>query len=511
MSASTDPPIFIACPQCKAKLKAPASKVGTRIDCPKCNAKVLVPGVVPSSSTQTDQEEWFPLESSKGNSPEPKGTQQASPPSVFDDDLPDLAPMTQASEGRKGGQAEQALRDALGTTEDLFEAPTENQTTTTPKNAASKSKQVQIDAEAPQASTPKKGASRKYSVSCTVCKTMLTVRDSDAGTKVKCPDCFSMIVVPPPPVNKPADQARLDELDASMQLAPVEGNNPRIVSGASVDTKGILNKASKELERERQEIEAVRGAFDSKEWLSRTFGFLSDTRLIVALVLLGLPFALVYYYFQAFTPHSTQTQLSRIVHRFREDLLLTLAFPIQILLFICAVAVIPKAANRVKRIDPWPFFNHLKDYFAAACAAFAVFLITNILANLIGGIGSAVKIPVLLQDAFAEMLQWASLPILYLSMLETQNHLKPFSMSIIKSISLKPDAWGAMYMQTAIGWVLFFVCAQIGILNGPGWSAFAGLLFPWFICFVANQYGVLAGRLSDVTELGYEGVFTENE
>lgn len=147
----------------------------------------------------------------------------------------------------------------------------------------------------------------------------------------------------------------------------------------------------------------------------------------------------------------------------------------------------------------------------AACIALVVFLTISILAGMLSTLGSFVKIPILLRDAFTDVLQWAFLPLIYLSMLESHSYMKPFTKSIIKSVSIKPDAWGAMYMQTAIAWVLYFVCWQIGILNGPSWSAFAGFLFPWFLCFIANQYGVLAGRLSDVTELGYEGVFTESE
>ena len=66
-------------------------------------------------------------------------------------------------------------------------------------------------------------------------------------------------------------------------------------------------------------------------------------------------------------------------------------------------------------------------------------------------------------------------------------------------------------MQTGIGFVLYFVCTQIGILQGTAFFAVAGFFFPWFICVLANQYGVLAGRVSDVTELGYEGDFSERE
>jgi hypothetical protein len=35
-------------------------------------------------------------------------------------------------------------------------------------------------------------------------------------------------------------------------------------------------------------------------------------------------------------------------------------------------------------------------------------------------------------------------------------------------------------------------------------------MLPLFVFFVMNQYGLLAGRLSDITELGFEGDFSQD-
>lgn len=498
---------------------------GSRIDCPKCHSKVLVPGVSSKTDASSDEDQWFSLDSpegaSKSKTSPPKTSPPKSPPaktstsnskdlegdpprSLFDDDLPDLVPLQEPPVAPKASapssasptppsasRSEQALRDALSTSEDLFDDPVK------PNAQGTK----------PVASKP---SNAEYSIGCKVCNTRLMVRESKAGTQVKCPDCHSMIVVPPPPVKKAAADIKIDELEAAVQLAPVGGNNPRIVSGASVNTKEILSKASKELERERKEIEDVKGAFDSKEWLSRNFGFLSDTRLILALVALGVATSVIYY-LQGLIPHSTDTDLQKVLQALRPHLLLAATFPVQLATFICAVAVIPKSANRVKLIEPWPFFQNVKDYLGPACIGFVVFLLVGILASLLSSSLSVIKVPMLLQDAFAQMLLWGSVPIIYLSMLELQSYKQPVSGSIFKSISAKPDAWGAMYMQSAIAWVLYFVLWQIAIFKGPAIGMLAGFVFPWYICFVANQYGVLAGRISDITDLGYEGVFAESE
>lgn len=501
----------------------------SRIDCPKCHSKVLVPGIASKTNSADDDEQWFSLDPpdsgakpkptpSKPSPPKaPSDSSEDPPRSVFDDDLPDLAPLqeppmtpspsakSQPAKSHPTGSAsrtEQALRDALAGNEDLFEDPADS-----PKQPATKPIPSSLHSAKPASPKP---SNAEYSIKCKVCNTILTVRESKVGNQVKCPDCHSMILVPPPPVKKAPADIKIDELEAAVQLAPVGDNNPRIVSGASVNTKEILSKASKALERERKEIEDVKGAFDSKEWLSRNFGFLSDTRLILALVALGFATSVVYY-LQGLIPHSTETDLQKVLQTLRPHLLLAATFPIQLATFICAVAVIPKSANRVKLIEPWPFFQNVKDYLGPACIGFVVFLLVGILASLLSSSLSVIKVPVLLQDALAQMLLWGSVPIIYLSMLELQSYKQPVSGSIFKSISAKPDAWGAMYMQSAVVWVLYFVLWQIAILKGPAIGMLAGFVFPWYICFVANQYGVLAGRISDVTDLGYEGVFAESE
>ncbi|MCE2800287.1 MAG: hypothetical protein LW724_12075 [Planctomycetaceae bacterium] len=511
---------------------------GSRIDCPKCHAKVLVPGILSNANSTSDDDQWFSLEAPETAAPEESATEKSStekksstssddpPRSLFDEDLPDLIPMqdppsvpnlpnpnsatansTAASQSarsnsRTNTRSEQALREALSGSEDLFEDPADSQ-----KHSGAKPSQTRPSAGKPATA---KTSNAEYSVSCKVCKSLISVRESKAGTQVKCPDCHSMILIPPPPVKKAPADIKIDELEAAVQLAPVEGNNPRIVSRASVNTKDILSKASQDLERERREIQDVKGAFDSKEWLSRNFGFLSDRRLVLALLALSLATTVVYY-LQGLVSHSAESTLQTLLQTLRHPLLMALTFPIQLAIFILAVAVIPKSANRVKLIEPWPFFHNLKDYLGPASVGFAVFLLLGVLAGLLSSSLSVIKVPTLLQDAFAQMLVWGCLPIIYLSMLESQSYTKLFSASIFKSISVKPDAWGAMYMQSAIAWVMYFVFWQIGIVKGPAISMLAGFVYPWYICFVANQYGVLAGRISDVTDLGYEGVFAESE
>ncbi len=68
-----------------------------------------------------------------------------------------------------------------------------------------------------------------------------------------------------------------------------------------------------------------------------------------------------------------------------------------------------------------------------------------------------------------------------------------------------------MYMQTGVVLAFLFILSQVAFVFGPITVGLLGILIPWAICFIANQYGILAGRISDVTELAFEGEFTEEE
>ena len=500
------------------------------------------------STTPNNDDDWFSLEplepkpnpnkQAPGKSPPskpadgertaPKDTEaKDSPRSVFDDDLPELLPLPASAPTTPKPTPKPSPKPPQASSPSGAPAPK------TPSSSAPKAQEPpasKTTASKPPTSKPpaSKPADREYSITCQVCKSILSVQTSQVGKQVRCTDCHSMVSVPAPPVRKPVQSTPIDQL-ASVDLAPVEATNPRTAGGASLNTKAMLNKASKEIERERDEIEAVSGAFDSKEWLSRTFGFLSDSRLVWSLVLLGLATALCFYigstYGDLLVTHNanqvarrvtrtiatTPEQASTMVYRFVTGLVnLLITLPI-VATFILAVAIIPKAANRLKRIDPWPLMNHLRQYAAPAGVAAAVWYFAHLIGYTLSTPLGILKMPVSIQEAFAEFVPWLILPVVYLSMLESKSHKQPFSQSIFRSIAAKPDAWGAMYMQTGIAFVLFFVCTQIGILQGAAFFAVAGFLFPWLICFLANQYGVLAGRVSDVTELGYEGDFSEPE
>jgi len=565
-------PINVQCPKCAAKLRATAELVGKRIACPKCGSRVLIPHIGNPTGDQhannqvgnnqsgipdgvrSQDEDWFSLEPSSdaptkfSDTPPilrdtPPSTSEAESlaedpldedsagssavpqRSVFDDDLPDLTPFEEplsSLSDPKNRREDDLLRSYLGPSEDPFHG-TSTDRGGEKKNAGSRG----INGLEKALAQTQKGVAKgqrgaaegqnevaeeqdgEYSVVCKVCGTLLYVRPSSVGKQIRCPDCHSEFPQPAPKPKKKPTETRWDERDTSVQLAPAEGANPRIVSRETVNTKSILDKAAEELKREAEELDGVSGVFDTEDWLAMVFGFLSDRSLVVAVAILSIFAAIFGYVFHSLGPYVLDQeywhlQLARL-------LMFVLGFiPIVCAVMLCCLAIIPKAANRLTKVEEWPF-GKLGDSMGELMMLFIAIAGTYAIGLPIGSALYKMRAPYLIYGSIPTLSLWGLLPIVLLSMIESGSLFPPLTRSILKSLSQKPDAWGAMYMQTGVVLAIFFVMTQVAFLYGPIAVGILFFLFPWVFCFIANQYGTLAGRISDVTELGFEGEFTEEE
>lgn len=494
-----------------------------------------------SDGLRSQDEDWFSLEPAS----DPPATQNDAPPkpsddpfdedpagakvpqrSVFDDDLPDLTPFEEPQASLadpKGRREEDLLRSYLGPSEDPFLGTSNDQSGGTKKSTGSSAEsgleKALADAQKGVAKGqrgPGEGQNRvaeeqdgEYSVVCKVCGTVLYVRPSSVGKQIRCPDCHSEFPQPAPKPKKKPTETRWDERDATVQLAPAEGANPRIVSRETVNTKSILDKAAEELKREAKELDGVSGVFDTEDWLAMVFGFLSDRSLVVAVAILSVFAAIFGYVFHSLGPYVLDQeywhlQLARL-------LMFVLGFiPILCAVMLCSLAIIPKAANRLTKVEEWPF-GKLGDSFGELMMLFIAIAVTYGIGLPVGSALYKMRAPYLIYGSIPTLSLWGLLPIVLLSMIESGSLFPPVTRSILKSLSQKPDAWGAMYMQTGVALAIFFVMSQVAFLYGPIAVGILFFVFPWLFCFIANQYGTLAGRISDVTELGFEGEFTEEE
>jgi len=548
--ANQESPISVQCPKCAAKLRATAELVGKRIACPKCGSRVLIPhsgsphgdkladkqgdklgGIY--DGVRSQDEDWFSLEPTSDAPP----TQNEAPPtqsvdgpviedpfgeetyssnepqrSVFDDDLPDLTPFEEPQSSLpdpKSRREDDLLRSYLGPAEDPLLGTSKDHGGGKKKNTDTSGASGLEKALAEGKNRVAEEQDGEYSVVCKVCGTVLYVRPSSVGKQIRCPDCHSEFPQPAPKPKKKPTEARWDERDAPVQLAPAEGANPRIVSRETVNTKSILDKAAEELKREAKELDGVSGTFDTEDWLAMVFGFLSDRSLVVAVAILSVFAAIFGYVFHSLGPYVLDQeywhlQLARL-------LMFVLGFiPILCAVMLCSLAIIPKAANRLTKLEEWPF-GKLGDSLGALMMLFIAIAGTYAIGLPVGSALFKMRAPFLIYGSIPTLSLWGLLPIVLLSMIESGSLFAPVTRSILKSLSQKPDAWGAMYMQTGIAMAIFFVMTQVAFLYGPIAVAILFLLFPWLFCFIANQYGTLAGRISDVTELGFEGEFKEEE
>ena len=112
--------------------------------------------------------------------------------------------------------------------------------------------------------------------------------------------------------------------------------------------------------------------------------------------------------------------------------------------------------------------------------------------------------------AFVLLGIWGITPILLLSMIDNNSIFEPYSKAVLNSIKSRPEAWGAMYMQTAMAMLALFLFMLLTSLQSPVGDFILGFALPLFCFFVINQFGVLAGRISQVTDMGFEGDFSDD-
>jgi hypothetical protein len=345
-----------------------------------------------------------------------------------------------------------------------------------------------------------------FSFPCKVCGTLLYSEVSRVGSMTRCPDCHSQFSVPAKPAKKIKQEMRLDDNVADVKLAPIDSPNIRESTLTPNKTKEILDKASVAVEQERQEIDPVTVNFDGKRWIRLILGFLRDPGLIFATVVLGIVSAVWLYSVHAVGDAEMNATLRAVI---RTGLFLVFLVPIGWTILMCMLAIIPMAADQLKRVESWPFARMFETF-----GEVMMIVISVALASVPGGIMASTLSTltgVTFISAVLVMLSiWAFTPIFLLAMIDNGRITGAYSKEVIQSISLKQDAWAAMYFQSGGAFALLTVLIGIARMTAPAASALLGAMLPLICFFIANQYGILAGRISDVTELGFEGDFSED-
>lgn len=495
-----------ACPKCQKKLRAPSNLAGQKLVCPKCSSPIRVPGVV---ETKTDDDDWLSLNSPDELAIIPKPEKRpvtvtklpkTAGRSVFDDDLPELlpvyelpvtppaanpaAPSTQKSKSSQAtnpsSQPELVLPDIPLPEFDFADIPL-----------------APLDSETLIGSTALMD-NEEISFHCKVCGSLLSSIRSQIGTQASCPDCYSKIRVPDSPPKKKPSEVKLDSDLASVTFAPIDSLSVQGTNSPSEKTKEILDRAEQTLERERDEFEHLNGTFDTKQWMGFLFGFLRDPLVIAAAIGIGV---ITGVWFIAMA--GTQIFILRLA------ILVLFCVPIAGVICMCGLAVLTMAANRASRVIEWPF-TRLSESIGECAIVMASIMVASIPGGILAVGLSSLNAHPMVALAFVLIGIWGLTPILLLSMINNNSIFEPYSKAVFNSIKSHSEAWGAMYMQTAAAMVLFFLFMVMLSMQRLVGDFLSGLTLPFACFFGFNQYGVLAGRISHVTEIGFEGDFSED-
>ncbi len=475
--------------------------------CPKCSSPIRVPGIV---ETKSDDDDWLSLNSPDEPAILPTPEKQSitvtkSPKtmgrSVFDDDLPELLSVdeppvttpdaTSAIPSKQKSKSSQAINPTSKPKLVLPDIPL-------PEFDFADIPLAPLDSETLIGPTALMD-NEEISFHCKVCGSLLNSSRSQIGTETSCPDCYSKIRVPNSPPKKKPSEVKLDSDLASVTFAPIDSLSVKGTNNPSEKTKEILDRAEQTLEMEREEFDHLNGTFDTKQWMGFLFGFLRDPLVIAAAIGIGVITGVWF-----ITMAGTQIFILRLA------ILILFCVPIAGVICMCGLAVLTMAANRTSRVIEWPF-TRLSESIGECAIVMASIMAASIPGGILAVGLSSLNAHPMVALAFVLIGIWGLTPILLLCMINNNSIFEPFSKPVLHSIKSHAEAWGAMYMQTAAALVLFFLLLVMLSLQRLVGDFLSGLMLPFACFFVFNQYGVLAGRISHVTDIGFEGDFSEDK
>lgn len=583
MSASNLNQLSFHCPHCAKRLRAPEKLVGKQLNCPKCNNPLTVPTLEEISKLES-QRSYHSSDSDASktaaqNQESPSGSSEAqagiaskdtstaplsapvSRGSLFDDDLPELAPLVESAlQKQRVSNGTQADRTKLQ--QPSASNPGNRPSAAKPKGEPSGEPSPDLNEDdefrlAPIESPPSRSKPRPFDFDdlppglnldsnpsgepqsidsvldkiklsggaldvgvskareqefwfpCKVCGTRIVATPSQIGTSVQCSDCYSNLSVPPPPVAKskpkPVSMRREDLADVSFE--PVKANTGKYVIDSKSQTEELLRKAKKDADAEQEEIEALTVDFDTQKWLSKLFWFLKDPQLIFITVLMGF-FSAIWLGFANSAPELFQLPNDRVKAVVQGILYILPGMFIGVAIISLAMCVVNMVANQYKQVQDWPT-GRPGDVFGEVIFVGAAAAIASAPGGVLAMLLTASTDSKLVFPLFTLVSFWAFFPFVFLSISENSSITEPFSKSVLESVSSKKDQWGAMYLQTMLVFSTLFILIAWAMRASQVGHILLGLFGPFLILFLFNQYGLLAGRISDVTGLDYRGDFSD--
>jgi len=288
-----------------------------------------------------------------------------------------------------------------------------------------------------------------------------------------------------------------------VSLMPVQGAGKSTREFGRSTAEDYLARATKEVEKDHREERDEVYDFDSAGWLKRTFAFLGDPTLIIVAITTGLFMGgTLVASGMAATLMPNASASARIFGTML--VLILLGVPLLIVTLGNGIAVLEASANRLKRISNWPIFNP-SEAMAEILVVVVAFGYAILPGGLVSWFGSSIGLTTEMRTAVILLSAYFLYPIFLLGMLDNQSVGEPFSREVLDSIRSRSDAWAAMYLLTGLAMALVFLMYLVAVAGSDVSRFFFGFCLPIIIFFIFHQFGVLGSRISDVTNLAFEG------
>lgn len=505
--------ILVQCPRCNGAVSIADRAAGKRVKCPHCAEAFLAPGISALEKVE-DEDDWLSLdEKPLQSTPATPPTETASPVgngiSDEDDILGEFAlpPLTTPQPKRLPNRGlpslskeEEALLARFAGETDDFAAetklPPKSQSAPTGTSMPVPLGASKTNSPAPKPATPTEYAS-EYRVKCKICGTYLYAKAHQAGSNLKCSDCHSPVTVPPPP--KVTEGVKINMANAeTFQFAE---------SAASKRGPDPFKRSADELLEEASREEEVNGGptYEDvpsvKEWFLNVFGIFRDLGVVAHW--LGLSaFAAI--------------PAALVLHSEQQILILGLfpaGFFLGVLVVSCGFAIMHAVANEEESVREWPTLDPFAwlGQLAIVVAAASLCVIPIWTACMLVGL------PTLLSLFFTMIVVYATFPFVFLSMLDMNSFMMPFSVELARSATQSSEAWGGFYFSSGLLFgglfLLLTVTSAFGVTAATmiGVTAAIGVAFAYFsmvgrLAFAIGQSVNAPPRVDDVDRSRHNNV-----
>ena len=449
-------PQTLACPHCQGSVGVADEDLGFHVTCPHCEVDFLAPALKPASTTdpsqrslrstsdlstsESDQDDWLQLDE-KPVSPKPNTNRDDQILAKYIDNA--QVPDRESSSSRN-------LESMSGSSDfDDLELPSF------------------VD-HLPPANKPKaaikKEELQEYRVTCKTCGTATYAKAKQAGRTIKCADCHSSMIVPPPPKVRKAPSPMPEPKALPMQDNPNAMRRP-----------APFQKSADQLlaDAEAAVVETPPPDYDTPDvaaWFRSVFGIFTDSGVLVHWLAFSMIAAIPTY----------------IAIRSEQTILIGALFPfaaiIGALIAACGFAILESVANEEDSVSSWPVFEPFawlgQLFLVAAAAAVPLVPVAAVFGLLFG--------PSLFLVLVGLLAVYVLFPFVLLSMMDMDSPFVPFSAEVARSVTRCQEPWGGLYFSSGIlFFALFLLIASVTTMAGDSGliisiTATVGVIFIYF-------------------------------